>query len=290
MADSRTVEPMSSFMDGDIERILSDGPVGHLRLPSVDRMLGGLRDRLTVIASKPGTGKTTLLGGILDDAAADGLPCVFFEIEMTRRALLARSLVRMSGGALSMADLDGPLGPEAEGALRRAAERYGEEVAPRMYIMDGPLDISSISRRVSTVADAHGTAPVVGLDYIQLVSLPQGLHPGDERTAIRLIFTELQRVVSDYGSPVFAISSINRTGYSRASVGLDNLGGCSYIEYGADAVLGLTGKGKGEDGPGSPSPRPVVLATLKNRYGPQDETELAFDAVHATFTEPEAGR
>lgn len=279
--------PMSEHMDADIGRILGDGPVGHLHIRGVDRLLGGLRDRLTVIAASPGAGKTTLLGSVLDDAASDGLPCIYFEIEMARRALLAKSLVRLAGGAVSMSDLDGPPGPRALGALREATELYRERIAPRMYVVDGPLDMRDIERHVSAVADAHGRAPVVGVDYVQIVSLPPEMQSSDERAAIRLVFGELRRLVSRHGCPVLAVSSINRTGYDKSSVGLDNLGGCSYIEYGADAVLSLTAEKGRPERPEevAEAGRPVVLAALKNRYGARGSVALDFDAPHSAFSE-----
>lgn len=277
------LRPMTEHLDADVRRIEADSPIAHLHLASVDALLGGLRDRLSVIAAKPGAGKTTLLISILDDAARDGIPCVLFEEELSRRSVLSKSLVRLSGGLLTTGDLEGHQGGEKARALGEAVARYREEIAPRMYIVDGPTGLRDMDRCVSEVAEAHGRPPVVGVDYVQIVPMPPELQSIEERVSLRLVLGGLHDLATRYGCPVFALSSINRTGYAKAKPSMDNLGGSSYIEYGSDVVIGLS-RDKNDDGARGAEQR-VTLATLKHRYGPCGSVRLVFDGARATFYE-----
>lgn len=157
-----------------------------------------------------------------------------------------------------------------------------------MYIVSGEIKNTGMRKSIEEVADKYGEPPLVIVDYAQIVSLPQELRIVDERIGLKLVASELRRIVDEVHCPLFAISSINRINYDKQTTGLQAIGGCSMFEYTADLVMSLSVKGDKSDERNSNmmrKKRPVVASVTKNRYGSCGAVEFEFDAPSATFTE-----
>lgn len=71
------------LLDKHFQRLADDNAQGHFRLRAIDNLLQGIHPgRLTFISGEPATGKTTLLGQLADEAAAEGFICVFNTLEV----------------------------------------------------------------------------------------------------------------------------------------------------------------------------------------------------------------
>lgn len=284
-----SVKPMSVGLNETVRDILRNKPLGHIEHSGLDAILGGVRQTLCIVPGGPGTGKTTFMHQLGDAWAIAGHPVVIFEGELARASMLAKSLTRISGGELTYDDMYGGDMSAAKSELfNKAVDVYARSIAERMFIISGEIKNAGMRKAIEEVADKYGEPPLVIVDYAQIVTLPQELRIADERIGLKLVASELRRIVDEVHCPLFAISSINRMNYDKQTTGLQAIGGCAMFEYSADIVMSLSIKGdKAEERNANMLlvKRPIVASVTKNRYGSCGVVEFEFDAPAATFTE-----
>lgn len=280
---------MSVGLENTALAILNNKPLGHIEHSVLDAILGGIRQYLCIVPGGPGTGKTTFMHQIADGWAISGHPVIIFEGELGRDAMLSKSLTRISGGKLSYDDM---YNSDMSDAKRKLFDEvlniYAGSIAERMFIVSGEIKNAEMRKVIEEIADIYGEPPLVIVDYAQIVSLPQELRIADERIGLKLVASELRRIVDETHCPLFAISSINRTNYDKQTTGLQAIGGCNMFEYSADLVMSLSIKGDKPDERNANMmlrKRPVVASITKNRYGSCGVVEFEFDAPAATFIE-----
>lgn len=280
---------MSVGLENTALAILNNKPLGHVEHSALDAILGGIRQYLCIVPGGPGTGKTTFMHQIADGWAISGHPVIIFEGELGRDAMLSKSLTRISGGKLSYDDMYNSDMPDAKRKLfDEVLAIYAGSIAERMFIVSGEIKNAEMRKVIEEIADIFGEPPLVIVDYAQIVSLPQELRIADERIGLKLVASELRRIVDETHCPLFAISSINRTNYDKQTTGLQAIGGCNMFEYSADLVMSLSIKGDKPDERNANmmlKKRPVVASITKNRYGSCGVVEFEFDAPAATFIE-----
>lgn len=283
------VNSMSHGLNETVLDILRNNPLGHIEHSVLDAILGGVRQYLCIVPGGPGTGKTTFMHQLGDGWAIAGHPVVIFEGELARASMLAKSLTRISGGELTYDDMySGDMTAAKRELFDRTVDIYARSIAERMYIISGEINNAGMRKAIEEVADKYGEPPLVIVDYAQIVSLPQELRIADERIGLKLVASELRRIVDEVHCPLFAISSINRTNYDKQTTGLQAIGGCNMFEYSADLVMSLSIKGdKPEERNANMllKNRPIIASITKNRYGSCGVVEFEFNAPAATFTE-----
>lgn len=283
------IKSMGDGLDKTALDILSNKPLGHIEHHALDALIGGIRQYLCIVPGGPGTGKTTFMHQVGDCWAIAGHPVVIFEGELGRASMLAKSLTRISGGELTYDDMySGDMPTEKRRLFDKAVDIYARSIAERMFIISGEIKNTEMRKTIEEVADKYGEPPLVVVDYAQIVSLPRDLRIADERIGLKLVASELRRIVDETHCPLFAISSINRMNYDKQTTGLQAIGGCSMFEYSADLVMSLSIKGDKSDERNSNmmlKKRPVVASVTKNRYGSCGAVDFEFDAPAATFTE-----
>ena len=216
-----------------LEKALDDKPIAHFSLKAFDELVGGVRPRMTIIAGEPGTGKTSLLLQLADDIAKQGMPALFISLEIAPPQLIAKSLARMSGGELSVADVNrammqADMTDAHRESLSRAIRRYQQLIASHIAFATA-ADAVQIGAMVAERERVCKTKPVVFLDYVQ--ALTSDATDADERLAIKGIVGSLRHAVNSHEVPLFAVSSVNRTSYDKPATGLGCLGGSSAVEY-----------------------------------------------------------
>lgn len=283
--------PVLSFeverLDRCIESLADDAPISKFELRALNDLLGGVYPgQIVALGATPGGGKTTLILQIADALAASGHAVIFVSCELSEPKLLQKSLSRIAGKGLRLDEVvsaSSPDHPKHEVFLDAVA-RYRSTIAPNIAITN-TLSLAQLGHLVSACKSERGQAPVVFVDYLQLMACGESTSAFiDERLAIAACVQGLRDISTFYGSPVFALSTITRTAYTAKAPGLGVFGGSSAVEYSFDAALYLT---RDDDKPEFPyekaSGTPLKLVVLKNRYGSTGSAKLYFDATHATF-------
>lgn len=220
-------------------------------LAGLDRALdGGMRRGLTVLGAVSSLGKTTLAVQIADHIAEAGRPVLFVTIEQSAREIVAKSLSRImrqntggTAGTVSAQTLQSRVAragfnDERRAALDDACCVYTDSIAPSMHILEGAEQptVSDVAVVARMMAEHDGQPPVVFIDYLQLLA-PERDNMTEKQATDRNV-TMLRHLARDLRTPVFVISSLNRSSYS-GSISLDSFKESGGIEYGADVLLGL---------------------------------------------------
>ena len=252
----------------ELERILTLGDIDTpipTGFPSLDEVLdGGLVRGLYILGALSSLGKTSLLVQIADNIARQGRPVLFVTIEQSAREIILKSLSRLlssqgvvkTGTEINRLKTRYEFTDEENRAFEEAYNTYYQKIAPYMNVLEPRAkvtvkqpqevtnpDNTSIEEALSLLAKKYEVAPVVFVDYLQLLAKddPRMI----DKEAIDLNVTALRRLAKDYKTPVVVISSLNRQNYTK-SVNQGAMSGSAGIEYGADVLLGLQPRGIGK--------------------------------------------
>lgn len=267
----------------------------------LDKLLdGGMHPGLYVVGAISSLGKTSFVLQVADAIAQSGTDVVFFSLEQSRDELMAKSLsrttARLEGAPYKQAFtvrqlLGGQFGgnPHRRQLLQNARDRYGEAAAS-LFLREGVADIGAeeIRRAVKEHRDRRGAAPVVVVDYLQILK-PADSRATDKQNTDRAV-VDLKRISRDFDTPVIAVSSFNRENY-RAAVSMEAFKESGAIEYSSDVLLGLQLAGAGskefkQNAEKVKEPRQLQLVMLKNRNGiPYAKVGLQYYAKYNLFTE-----
>ena len=241
------VELVDQFVDIVKTRTFEPIPSG---IPDLDRALDGgfTRDSVIIINAAPGMGKSALASQIVEYLARgnderEGYDVVYFNLEMSRETMLARSIARTAydlgyKGITTNRVLRGYEWGEDTNKIEQSIERYKNTVAKHLVYNPGKntTDLNTIMRKIDREAEHLGHAPIVALDYCQLVTGQPG---EDAISAIRNTMLSLENYASENHTLVFAISANNResmkSGRSDMFSGRDS----SNLEFGASLLLGI---------------------------------------------------
>ena len=322
-AAERLLEKLGVHDVTDVALEISTGGADRERIPTglanLDAIMGGglPMGGLVTLGAVSSTGKTTLCLQVADHIAASGRPVLFVTVEQGRHELVAKSISRImrklptrNGGwySASSADIRSAAARESWGepmvkAFSTACAEYARTIAPNLRIMevDRQPSTADIRKAVECMAAQRGTAPIVFVDYLQL------LKPANdrmtERQAVDGNVTDLrQNIAREYGTCVVLISSLNRASYSEG-VNLEAFKESGSIEYSSDVLLGLQPlrmedelaavkeseqKRKSREIMGaykSKSVRDTEVKVLKNREGavPREGARLTYHAISNLF-------
>lgn len=223
-------------------------------ISDLDRLLGGgiMRQGLIMLGAAPGMGKTTLAQQIFETMAKNGTEVLYFNLEMSREQLLARSISREisnDGATLTAAQI--LRGYEWSDLQRRmiekAAAKYRKDIAPNMIYNPGGDGGNIIPTIPAIMGALHGAgdrakaegkqSPVAVVDYLQLI---QSEGREDQGETIKKAVAAFKQFAIDYETFVFVIMANNRmsnaTGHATMESGRDT----SAIEYSADIMLQMT--------------------------------------------------
>ena len=275
-------------------------------ISDIDKALCGgfTRQQVVMLGAAPGVGKTALAQWIFEGMAQRGeTSCVYLNLEMSREQILARSISRIAarnGNKIRALEvMQGYKWTDKQRvAVIEAAQEYAENIAPRMiYNPDGitaNLDIilQYIEREAQQAKEAQIPAPVVVLDYLQLVS---GQPREDAAAVIKRAVAGLKGYAVRHDTIVFVIIAHNRQSNTSGSVSMESGRDTSAIEYSADIQLALAFtaclKRKGQT-PKSPDDlsideqREITLRIVKGRFGGRGtDVDLRFDGETMTYTQ-----
>jgi replicative DNA helicase len=264
-------------------------PIQITEFPRLNEVIGGLRTGLYVIGAASSLGKTTYVQEIGDNVASQGEHVLFFSLEMGKKELIAKSLVRTMGDLKKVMKMKGEItytrdllsGDIKNNDILTSAVGLYEKTAKNLFIYEGMFDMNvyTIRQEIEKHIQLHNRKPIVIVDYLQI------LQPVNDRLSEKQAtdknVTELKRITRDLDIPIIAISSFNRDGYNKEA-SFSSFKESGSIEYGSDVVLALelqkikeldkdaNGKAKEaeklNEAKGS-LVRDINLKVLKNRFG-----------------------
>lgn len=297
-------------------------PTGFSPLDSI--LDGGLYAGLYVVGAISSLGKTTFCLQIADQIAQRGQDVLVFSLEMARNELIAKSVSRLTliedmerhgstahakttRGILTGTRYQDYSQTERE-LIQLAISAYGE-YARNIYITEGigNVGVDEIRDKVQKHIKLTGKAPVVVIDYLQIIA-PADMRATDKQNTDKAVL-ELKRLSRDYGIPVIGISSFNRDNYT-APVNLASFKESGAIEYSSDVLLGLQYEGMDyqegeadkarekrirelmrqavEDGKAG-KPQKIQVKVLKHRNGSKGDACLDFYPMFNYFTDKTSG-
>jgi replicative DNA helicase len=230
---------------------------------ALDRNLaGGFRSgELILLAGAQGLGKTTWALQAARNIARSGRSVLFFSFEHDAQTMLIRLVALEAGFAAdtqaptlaqirnSFEDLSGP-----RGTVTDRLDDAGKGGAEAIEAVQGYADHLVVHRStgsrttLETVTDAieevrhqTGQLPIVFVDYLQKVKVPDG--PKEEDDRVTLVVEGLKDLALDIDIPVVAIVAADKAGLEAGKrMRVNNLRGSSALAYEADTVLILNNK------------------------------------------------
>ena len=208
---------------------------------------GGLRPQeLVLLGGAPGIGKTAFAQQMFENIAASGRKVLYFNLEMSRNQLYARSVSRWtaeSGREVPVSRvLDGVGWTEEEGAaIEEASRSYIQQVAPNItYNLEESASLDDLMGTVISEAEyaqsQEEKAPMVVVDYLQIL---EGTGREDQAEIVKRAVKRLKNYAIAYDTTVFAIIANNREANRTGFASLDSGRDTSAIEYSADTMLQL---------------------------------------------------
>ena len=252
---------LPSFLK-DIEDSKTAGAISTGFTKMDEALDGGLYAGLYILGAISSLGKTTFALQIADQIAQAGHDVLVFSLEMARNELVAKSISRITfimerdratargetlttGLGTNAKTTRGILagkryagyGKEERELIQTAVASYAD-YAKNIYITEGigNVGVAQIREKVEKHIRVTGKAPVVVVDYLQIIATPDP-HLSDKQATDKNVL-ELKRLSRDYSIPIIGISSFNRDNYT-APVNMASYKESGAIEYSSDCLIGL---------------------------------------------------
>lgn len=302
---SEQIIPDKSFLAENCPEFVSTG------FERLDGLLGGgLTPNLIVLGALSSLGKSTLLLQMAQSIAS-GKPVLYFSLEMTAYRLAEKAVMRQlyldaladnaaapDARLLTNSEQIRKLGTAEWQRLKNAIASFRKNTK-HLYVIDrsvysGTFTVERVKEYVDAFIKTEGQAPVVIVDYLQLLRSGDKNSSLTERQLVDHNISTLWQLAhsKEHSTPVIAISSINRESYKQP-ISFSAFKESGGIEFSADIVFGLQYRSiekKGKDfnlkEESSKDVRELELVLLKNRYGPSQKSVLLdFTAAYNHFSE-----
>ena len=223
---------------------------------------GGVRSgELVLVGGPQGFGKTTWVLQVLRNIVAGGDHGVYFSYEHDEYTILERLLALEAGliygaeavglrrirSALEAVDGRGDLALDARLANPNGGQEPLQAVrqySKRLFFAranGSTTDLREIAARTEQIREATGHAPVVVVDYLQKVPVPDG--PSSEEERITMVAEGLKDLALRLQCPIVAIVAAEREGLVAGKrLRVNNLRGSSALAYEPDVILLMNDK------------------------------------------------
>jgi DNA primase catalytic core len=262
-------------LQADLDTMTEGLHTGYESLDQHCKVPGGA---LTILAGRPGHGKTTLQLNLLLNLARryKDRDFFFFSYEEARRQLALKCLMVLAGEVLCPKyNLQAYVNylKEKRGTkpkIDKAIEDFDDLTGSRrLYLSDSRLCAEDLA---ATIGHLAGSRPVgaVFVDYLQRVPVQRPLQGGQRYLEIKRVSELLLEQAVTCDVPIILGAQLGRSPGDKEKVRLDNLRESGDIEQDANLVLGLWNEtvAKIEDGDQEPNQEvPVQISVLKNRNG-----------------------
>lgn len=261
--------------------------------PDLDKVTAGFqRGELTIMAARPGMGKSSIITSIMRNSAVDfDKPVALFSLEMSTMQVVNRMISaeaeieaeKIKRGKLSPAEWE------------KLHKRIGRLSVSKIFIDDSHsmslLELRAKCRRLKSQHDIQ----MIVIDYLQLMNnSTNGKQSGTREQEIAAISRGLKNLAKELDIPVIALSQLSRSidnrGGDKRPV-LSDLRESGSIEQDADAVMFLYRPeyyGITEDEAGNSLFGIGEVIIAKNRSGTLSTISLRFVGKYTKFEPIEA--
>jgi replicative DNA helicase len=269
-----------------LEVLQKDGPARGVKtgFTDFDSLTNGLQPgQLIVIAARPAVGKSTLGTDIVRHATiVEGLPAVFFSLEMSRTELKMK--IASAQARVPLHHMQSQNGMTDDDWARLAKVWPMINDAPLDIVDDAGLTLTKIRshcRRIKRKRDLR----LVVIDYLQLMEGELSGRTENRQQEVAKISRSLKKLAAELHVPVIAMSQLNRGAEQRADKKplLSDLRESGAIEQDANMVILL----HREDAYEKLSPRAgeADFIVAKNRGGPTATITTAFQGHYSRFVD-----
>ncbi len=255
--------------------------------PKIDECLLGLRPgQMIVLGARPGVGKTSFSLNLATNAAFHGASVAFFSLEMSKAEIAQRLLAaeaRIGLQEIRSARIRDDQWPQILEAVNQLSNLD-------IVIDDTPgTTVTEIRAKARRILRGKKLGVIV-IDYLQLVSPPEGGHRADSRaTEVGEMSRGIKIMAKDLGVPVVALSQLNRTVENRTGKRpqLSDLRESGSIEQDADIVCFLDRSMSDDEAAREDRPNAgeTTFIIAKNRSGSICDVPLTFLAASTKFVE-----
>lgn len=286
-SDIKTIKEVLEKTQEHLERLSSNkSDVTGLSTgwPAIDRITSGLHpNELTIIAARPGIGKTALALNLTTYVAMNyDKQVALFNMEMGAEQLAQRMLSSL-GNIDSFKMRTGNLLNEDWKKLTEAFSQLGEA---NLFIDDTPgMTIGEIRAKCRRIASSKEGLALVVIDYLQLIS-GSNKYAGNRQQEVSEISRSLKTMAMELKVPVIALAQLSRSVDSREDKRplLSDLRESGSLEQDADVVAFLYREdyyNKESRTDNSNSKTEYIIA--KHRNGPTATVELLFKKDTSSF-------
>ena len=239
----------------------------------LDKLTNGLHEQeLTVIAARPGVGKTSIALNIAENIATNGVKVCFMSLEMSDKQLGNRLISSRSGidshilrcGWLDNKDFE------------KISQTAIEIAELNIVIDDKSSTIQEIENKAIELKDKYDIGILI-IDYLQLVTSKNKFDIREREVAE--ISRKLKLLSKDLNIPIIALCQLNRETEKRKRPILADLRESGAIEQDADNVIFLYA----DDEEKTKSIMEVSLIIAKQRNGPTGEIKLRYNRKTMKF-------
>ena len=293
-------EPLDAIMEAlfnelEAQSARGDVPLGvSTGFKGLDKYLLGLRPgQMMVVGARPGVGKTAFALNLALNAAAKGTSVAFFSLEMSKTEI-AQRLLASEATSISLQNIrSGRIPNDAWADVIGATGRLSRL---DIQIDDTPgTTVTEIRTKARRMLRGKENGLVI-VDYLQLLSAPQGGRRNDSRAnEVSEMSRGIKIMAKELGVPVVALSQLNRDVESRSGgrgegskskrPQLSDLRESGSIEQDADIVILLDRSTTEEEAarPDRPDQGITDFIIAKNRSGGLGVVSLAFRADRTKF-------
>jgi replicative DNA helicase len=246
----------------------------------LNRYTHGLQPgQMSIVAARPGNGKTALALAIGDHTAKRGETVLFISIEMNEVEVMNRLI---SANASVIGD---KFQVPSRLSVRDMTEiyKFAKDFERYPFILDpNPkrtrMQIMATSRKVQR---KHGLGLII-IDYLGLIH-EQAQKGENKNDTVGRISGGIRELARDLNVPVLALHQLNRNIENREdpTPKLSDLRDSGSLEQDAHVVMFLS-RAKGEVTPGEPVTTTLHIA--KNRNGSIGKLDLTFEPIYTRFT------
>lgn len=255
-------------------------------LVALDQHLWGFqRTDLTIVAARPGMGKTLLVAGAALNGAKEGFNTLFASLEMQDMQIVKRMLAGQSGIDATKIR-KGDLTPEEYLQIQIAASELVKIGNNKMFVDDtSGITLQALRNKATKIKKEHGLDMLV-IDYIQLMG-GDGKAQNREQE-IGKMSRGLKALAKDLKIAIICLSQLSRAVESRPDKrpNLSDLRDSGQIEQDADNIIFIYRPGyyydKDEDGnPIDEKETELIIAKFRN--GSPDTVKVGFDGPKSKF-------